>query len=528
MYKSPRQRTFRSLAGNRPDDYELGEYDWTFERADTTYLTHGLHRYPARMIPQIPDQLFDHFLQTDVLDAGDTVYDPFGGSGTTAVEARLHGLDAITTDINPFACFLSRTKATPVPVSKLYTAIHDIFDDIHVHFQFIDQQHYRASPSDSNAGTELVGEEGPSTLPGALSPDDRHVERQQAVPGDTPTDSPFAASNEPDPIADPTSVKKDWFPVPQVYKLECLERRLAEARANWDYPVVRFIRIALAETARTVSYQQPGEFKRQRISEDEREDHNPDVWETFCEALEENLDRMEAFVDQAPADCSTTVKLADARDPDVIDSNSVDAIVTSPPYGDHSTTVAYGQFSFAPMVAATALDEDTMRSVDPSGLGGRDADSYRDLEDVRGWSDALEATLDELEAVDGRSDDALAFFADYAETIVQMGRVLKEGQPAALVVGNRTMSRVPIPTHLITQEFMEAVGFESQAMEARSIPSKTLPFENAPENIEGETGEMMADEYLVVGTAPDHPTVSSALTESESTDDSRPTLQAFM
>lgn len=523
MYKSPQQQTFRSLAGEQPGAYELGEYDWTFERADTSYLTHGLHRYPARMIPQIPDQLFQHFLRTDVLNVGDRVYDPFGGSGTTAVEARLHDLNAVLTDINPFACFLARTKSTPLPIDNLYTAIHDIFDDIHVYFQFIDEQHRQSSviPEDHPATPHQGGSE---TVPSTLSADTRHVEPDIS---DQQADRAFAASNEPDPIADPTSVKKDWFPVPQVYKLECLERRLAESRANWDYTLVRFIRIALAETARTVSYQQPGEFKRQRISEDERESHNPDVWATFCEALEENLNRMEAFVDQAPANQSTTVKLADARNPDVIKSDSVDAIVTSPPYGDHDTTVAYGQFSFAPMVASTALDAETMRSVDPSGLGGRDTNSYRDLDDVREWSGALRGTIDELENVDGRSADALAFFADYAETIVQMARVLKEGQPAALVVGNRTMSRVPIPTHLVTQEFMEAVGFEAKAMEARSIPSKTLPFENAPENIEGETGEMMADEYLVVGTAPDEPTVSTGSPEPVSIDSGPATLGDF-
>lgn len=27
--------------------------DWTFARANTNYMTHGLHPYPARMIPQI-------------------------------------------------------------------------------------------------------------------------------------------------------------------------------------------------------------------------------------------------------------------------------------------------------------------------------------------------------------------------------------------------------------------------------------------------------------------------------------------
>jgi len=31
--------------------------DWSFSKADTSYLTHGLHEYPARMIPQIAKKL---------------------------------------------------------------------------------------------------------------------------------------------------------------------------------------------------------------------------------------------------------------------------------------------------------------------------------------------------------------------------------------------------------------------------------------------------------------------------------------
>jgi len=30
---------------------------WDFPNADTQYLTHGLHPYPARMIPQIAREL---------------------------------------------------------------------------------------------------------------------------------------------------------------------------------------------------------------------------------------------------------------------------------------------------------------------------------------------------------------------------------------------------------------------------------------------------------------------------------------
>ena len=64
--------------------------DWDFRGADTNYLTHGLHPYPARMIPQIAARLLERYASP-----GDWVLDPFCGSGTVLVEARLHKINSI-------------------------------------------------------------------------------------------------------------------------------------------------------------------------------------------------------------------------------------------------------------------------------------------------------------------------------------------------------------------------------------------------------------------------------------------------
>lgn len=100
MTKRSRQTTLDAPNGEADG---LKSVDWTFSNADTQYLTHGLHPYPARMIPQIPATLLNHYKRTGVIDEGDRVYDPFSGSGTTAVEARLHGLHAEANDVNPLA-----------------------------------------------------------------------------------------------------------------------------------------------------------------------------------------------------------------------------------------------------------------------------------------------------------------------------------------------------------------------------------------------------------------------------------------
>ena len=86
---------------------ELEFINWTFSNASTAYLTHGLHPYPAKYIPQIPNTLIEA-----LSNPGETVADIFCGSGTTLVEALIHGRHAIGLDANPLACLISEAKTT--------------------------------------------------------------------------------------------------------------------------------------------------------------------------------------------------------------------------------------------------------------------------------------------------------------------------------------------------------------------------------------------------------------------------------
>ncbi|HRI68108.1 MAG TPA: DNA methyltransferase [Polyangium sp.] len=66
---------------------------------------HGFHSYPARMHPLTARRLIEAFSRS-----GDTVLDPFCGSGTVLVEARLAGRRAIGVDANPLAVRLATRK----------------------------------------------------------------------------------------------------------------------------------------------------------------------------------------------------------------------------------------------------------------------------------------------------------------------------------------------------------------------------------------------------------------------------------
>ena len=83
----------------------LSRQDWSFTEDDTRYLTHDLHPYPAKFIPQIPANLIARLSMP-----GDLVLDPFGGSATTAVEAVRLGRRAVSFDANPLSALIGRVK----------------------------------------------------------------------------------------------------------------------------------------------------------------------------------------------------------------------------------------------------------------------------------------------------------------------------------------------------------------------------------------------------------------------------------
>ncbi|HVD38999.1 MAG TPA: DNA methyltransferase [Solirubrobacterales bacterium] len=73
-----------------------------------------MHPYPAKFIPQIPQALIRHFSK-----AGDLVWDPMCGSGTTLVEAALADRPAIGGDLNPIAVLVARAKTTMLRDAEL-------------------------------------------------------------------------------------------------------------------------------------------------------------------------------------------------------------------------------------------------------------------------------------------------------------------------------------------------------------------------------------------------------------------------
>ena len=91
---------------------------------NTTEHNHGIHSYPAKFPPQIPQKLLEAYAKESYI-----ILDPFCGSGTTLVEASLKNLNSIGVDINPIARLISSIKTTKYSLVDL-SEIDNIISEI--------------------------------------------------------------------------------------------------------------------------------------------------------------------------------------------------------------------------------------------------------------------------------------------------------------------------------------------------------------------------------------------------------------
>ena len=71
----------------------------------TTYASHGMYYYPAKFIPQVVRWAIEKYTSP-----GDSIIDPFAGSGTVCVEALITGRNATCVDLSPMLKYLIEGK----------------------------------------------------------------------------------------------------------------------------------------------------------------------------------------------------------------------------------------------------------------------------------------------------------------------------------------------------------------------------------------------------------------------------------
>lgn len=400
---------------------------WNFRTADTKDYTHCYHSYPAMMIPQIARKLLTDYAPEGNLEL---ILDPYVGSGTTLVESSIRGIKSIGTDLNPLARFISKVKNTHFDISKVHKAIGYIITEI-----------MNYSPS------EVI-------------------------------DTDFSR----------ISNYSYWYKEESLYKLSYLNQVISELNPK----IQDFFLLCLSEAIREVSFTRNGEFKRYKMSEKQLEKFNPDVFYIFEKKVQRNLAGLVAFNKTGNKDLAYIYDFntSDGIPSEILPEGSVDMVVTSPPYGDSHTTVAYGQFS---RWANEWFDFENARNLDRILMGGTIS------KEKRFETKSIKEELDVIKSLDEkRYYEVISFLNDYWDSIQNVAKVVRAGGRVCYVVGNRRVKATQISLDYFTAEMFEKCGFKHEITIVREIPNKRMPSKNSPTNIAGEKVTTMTNEYIVI------------------------------
>ena len=127
----------------------------------------------------------------------------------------------------------------------------------------------------------------------------------------------------------------------------------------------------------------------------------PDVIKEFSVILNRNIEKMNSFCEKCSEQNSSstiTIYNNNARVLNDVPNNSDDLVITSPPYGDSRTTVAYGEYSRLSLqwLGLFDLSEKEIMGIDKSLMGGV---KYRNGFDYSVSSLTLRSSLEKIKDI---------------------------------------------------------------------------------------------------------------------------------
>jgi len=363
---------------------------------------------------------------------GDMICDIFCGSGTALVESRVLGRNAYGIDLNPFATFLAKVKITEIEPTILTRTYFNLLDRIR--------------------------------------------------------------SIKDDEIEKPNFLNIDfWFKEQVITQLAKIKKAIKEIK---DEKVRNFFMVAFSQTVRLSSNTKNGEFKLVRIKKEKLDSYNPNVLKIFRTRVEISIEGMTVFYNKVDKNTWVKVIYGDSSKDNGIKENSIDCIVTSPPYGDSRTTVAYGQFSrLSAQWIDIFKDPNEASGVDNDLLGGKPVKSLENgLK-----SEHLKEVVEKISELDEkRAKEVLSFYIELEKCIKVAYKLLKPNKYFCVVIGNRSVKQIRIPTDFIIAELSENIGFTCEDIIVRNIPSKRMPSKNSPTNIVGALEETIIKESILI------------------------------
>jgi len=274
-----------------------------------------------------------------------------------------------------------------------------------------------------------------------------------------------------------------WYSTEIIKNLTALKHILYQIK---DENIRRLFLIPFAETVRECSYTRNSEFKLFRMKPEEMLKFNPDVFGVYFSKLKKVIETYQyIYYPKLKENVNISIEYKKFEPK----SEYFDVVLTSPPYGDSKTTVAYGQFS---NFANEWLEIDYARQIDNLLMGGK-------VEKKLYKNSLISDYINEIyKANEKRSYEVSAFYRDLDDSINKVSKSVKKNGFSIYVVGNRTVKNVLLPTDQFIAEKFENNGFKHITTYERLLSNKTMPSKNSPTNKTGAKVNTMLMEYIVI------------------------------
>ncbi|MFM7577444.1 MAG: hypothetical protein ACKO5Q_10975, partial [Microcystaceae cyanobacterium] len=253
-----------------------------------------------------------------------------------------------------------------------------------------------------------------------------------------------------------------------------------------DENLRNFLLVPFSETIRECSFTRNNEFKLYRMKPEDILKFNPDVLGVYFKKLQEAIAIYQTVylpkLDKA-------IKIQIQHSEFNLSQQPFDVVLTSPPYGDSRTTVAYGQFS---TLSNEWLGIDYARKIDRRLMGGQKSPKLYQQGLIADYIAAVEQEDPK------RALEISAFYQDLARSIDRIAPQINQKGKVIYVVGNRTVKNIQLPTDQFIAERFEHQGLQHLITYERLLSSKAMPSKNSPTNKAGQTLNTMLYEYIVV------------------------------
>ena len=458
-------------------DFEnLPENFWDFKEQTTRDLTHGLHYYPATMVYPISQNILKIVKKYFCVNA---LMDPFMGSGTVIVEGMIENIPQIYgTDLNPLAVLMSKVKTTVLTDEQLSLicsfkkCLKSIEESSNKFANDFDEYIKQTINLDITAKTGWGNNAG------------KYINdylKDKKIKFNYPSFQNLGF----------------WFTPRAIVLLQIIKNIIKQVSDN---NARNFVLLAFSETVRIVSNTRNGEFKLFRMNPEKVAIFMPDVFAEFYKILDRNISKMLDFSKVCKSTNSViNIYFDDTRVLSTIPDNSIDLVITSPPYGDSRTTVAYGQFSRLSLqwLDLDYASQENISNIDKDLLGGK---PYTHKEQ---WSflqsPTLVETLKKISEKDPyRADDVFSFYVDLDKCLYSITKKMTKNSYQFWVVGNRTVKLEKLLTDKILEEMARKYGLKHLFSFNRKIVNKVMPSVNSPTNEVGARVKTMTAETVVV------------------------------